>query len=216
MTEGTEYLYLHGSSKIVFWQRKQFDARAGKLVCANLQIARQPWSGVAGPLTAATSPSTLQLSRNFQYHSGVTTRRSFVRQSATGIAAVNQLLNANPLGLPIGCQVYPVREQLGKDFDGTLRELSGAGFKSIEMCSPQGYGGSAFTPLQSIKPAEMRQRIHAAGLQCDSSHYTMREFREHLPERIEYAKELGLKQMIMSSFAVGKNATMSDWLKAAG
>ena len=51
-------------------------------------------------------------------------------------------LRADPLGLPIGCQTYPVREALGKDFDGTLKQLAGIGYKSIEMCSPPGYAAS--------------------------------------------------------------------------
>jgi sugar phosphate isomerase/epimerase len=105
---------------------------------------------------------------------------------------------------------------LGKDFDGTLRELASIGFRTIEMCSPQGYRGPGFEPLASIKASEMRQRIQAAGLTCESCHYTMRELRDHLPERISFAKELGLKQMVLSSFAVAKDATMADWVRVAG
>ena len=49
----------------------------------------------------------------------------------------------------------------------------------------------------------------------ESTHYGMDELRNHLDERIEFAKESGQKQMILSSFGLPKNATMSDWLKAA-
>ena len=146
-------------------------------------------------------------------------RRSFLGQTAAGITALSPLarpLNAAPLGLPIGCQVYPVRELLGKDFDGTLRELASIGYRTIEMCSPQGYRGPGFEPLANVKASELRQRIRAAGLSCESSHYTMRELREHLPERIAYAQELGLKQMVLSSFAVAKDATIADWVRVAG
>ncbi|MEX2262530.1 MAG: TIM barrel protein [Bryobacteraceae bacterium] len=146
-------------------------------------------------------------------------RRSFFGRTAASVAALSPLartLSAAPLGLPIGCQVYPVRELLGKDFDGTLRELASIGYKTIEMCSPQGYRGPGFEPLAGMKASEMRQRIQAAGLSCESCHYTMRELRENLPERIAFAQELGLKQMILSSFSVGKNATMADWVRVAG
>ncbi len=54
---------------------------------------------------------------------------------------------ADPLGMPIGCQVYPVREALGKDFDGTLRGCGGHRVRTIEMCSPPGYGWAGFGPL---------------------------------------------------------------------
>ena len=148
----------------------------------------------------------------------IISRRRFVGKTATGIAALSPLawiLSADPLGLPIGCQVYPVREMLGKDFDGTLRELATIGYKAIEMCSPQGYAGP-FGPLASMKASELRQKIRAAGLECESCHYTMRELREHLSERIEFAQELGLRQMILSSFSVGQNATIADWVRVGG
>src|SRR3712207_2740203 len=107
-------------------------------------------------------------------------RRSLMIQSALGAG----VLSAAPLGLPIGCQVYPVREMLGKDLDGTLRELASIGYRTIEMCSPQGYGGPGFGPLATLKASELRKRIKDAGLGCESCHYTMRELRESLPERI--------------------------------
>jgi sugar phosphate isomerase/epimerase len=144
-------------------------------------------------------------------------RRELFKHAGTGVAAVTALKDAtaSPLGLPIGTQVYPVRNSLGKDFDGTLRDLASMGYRTIEMCSPQGYGGSAFTPLASMTGSEMRKRIQAAGLTCESSHYTFRELKENLPERIAYAKELGLKQMILASFSI-RDGSLSDWARAAG
>ena len=56
-------------------------------------------------------------------------------------------LRADPLGLPIGCQTCPVREALGKDFDGTLKQLAALGYRNIEMCSPPGYKMSGYGPL---------------------------------------------------------------------
>lgn len=141
-------------------------------------------------------------------------RRHFTVAAAA--AAVHPSLRADPLGLPIGTQTYPLRDMLGKDVDGTFRDIASMGYKTIEMCSPQGYAKSGFGALDEMKAPELKQKIKAAGLACESSHYTMREFREHLSERIDYARELGLKQMIMSSFAVGKDAKMADWLRAAG
>lgn len=88
------------------------------------------------------------------------------------------------------------------------------GYRTIEMCSPQGYGGS-FGPLASMTGSEMRKRIQAAGLECESCHYVVKELRENLPERIAYAQELGLKYMILSSFSI-RNAPLADWARAAG
>ena len=137
-------------------------------------------------------------------------RREFLAASATALA-----LRADPLGMPVGCQVYPVREALGKDFDGTLKELAGLGYRRIEMCSPAGYAGAGFGPLVGMKAAEMRKRIADAGLGCESCHYQFKELKENLDDRIVFAKELGLKQMVLSTFGVPAAAAMSDWMKAA-
>ena len=66
-----------------------------------------------------------------------------------------------------------------------------------------------------LKPKEMKQIINDAGLIFPSSHYGMDELRKHLGERIDFAKESGQTQMIISSFGLPKEATLSDWQKAA-
>jgi len=61
----------------------------------------------------------------------------------------------------------------------------------------------------------MREAIRAAGLSCESCHYSFVELQGHLDERIAYAKDLGLTQMVVSGFWLKKEATMDDWRKAA-
>jgi sugar phosphate isomerase/epimerase len=140
-------------------------------------------------------------------------RRQFMGAGAAAIAALE--LSADPLGLPIGCQTYPVREALGKDFEGTLRQLAGIGYKMIEMCSPPGYERSGYGSLINMKASDMRQTIKSAGLGCESCHYQFKELKENLDERITFAKELGLKQMVVSTFSLRPEATLGDWARAA-
>jgi sugar phosphate isomerase/epimerase len=142
-------------------------------------------------------------------------RRSFVGAAAGVAAAGCEALRAAPLGMPIGCQTYPVRELLGKDFPGTLQQLASIGYRAIEMCSPPGYERSGFGSLVKLKAPELRKIIRDAGLRCESSHYQFRELNENLDERIAFAKELGLKQMVLSMFGLPKTATMDDWVRAA-
>ena len=124
-------------------------------------------------------------------------------------------LSADPLGMPIGCQSWPVRDALAKDFPGTLKQLAGIGFRTLEMCSPPGYATSGFGPLAKMKAAEIRQAIDAAGLRCESSHFQFRELRESLDDRIAWSKEMGLTQMVLSTFGLPNNAAMADWMRAA-
>lgn len=153
------------------------------------------------------------------------TRRQFLGKSALGLGSVfvaSQIpLNLDaksfplPVKMPVGFQVWPVREMLVKDFHGTLKMVAGMGYQTVEMCSPPGYESSGFGPLMKLKPKEMKQIINDAGLICQSCHYGMDELRQHIDERIEFAKESGQTQMILSSFGLPKQATISDWLKAA-
>src|ERR1039457_3490631 len=141
-------------------------------------------------------------------------RRRLLGGGAISLASLASL-RADPLGLPIGCQTWPVREALGKDFPGTLKELAGIGYRSIEMCSPPGYERGGYGPLVGIKAADMKKTIHDAGLVCESCHYQFKELKENLDDRIAFAKELGLKQMVWSTFGAPQDASMGDWVKAA-
>ena len=124
-------------------------------------------------------------------------------------------LQANPLGLPIGCQTYPVRKIIAQDFPGTIKQLTGAGFENIELCSPWGYADSGFGGLAKYKGAELRKMLGDLGVKCISSHFGMKELRESLPERIAWAKELGLTQMMVPSLDGPRNPTMDDVKRVA-
>ncbi len=142
------------------------------------------------------------------------TRRQFLGAAPAALAGAAQALRADPLGMPVGCQVYPVREALAKDFEGTLRELAAIGYRTIEMCSPPSY--AEFRPLASLTATQMRRTIEGAGLRCESCHYNFRELKENLDERMAFAKELGLKQMVLSSFGLRAEATLAEYKQAAG
>src|SRR5262249_28336352 len=100
------------------------------------------------------------------------TRRDFLTKActaaATGIFLSGKMLRANPLGLPIGCQTWPVREMVAKDFPGTIKQLAKAGFESVELCSPVGYADSGFAGLAKYKPAELKRILSDAGVTCIS------------------------------------------------
>src|SRR5215471_15151529 len=149
------------------------------------------------------------------------TRRTFCKVASAQAAAVGLLssgivkLHANPLGLPIGCQTWPVREMIAKDFPGTLKTLAAAGFQSIEMCSPVGYDDNGFGGLVKFKGAELKKIIHDAGLSCVSSHFGIDELRKNQEDRITWAKDLGLTQMLVPSLDGPKRPTMDDVQRAA-
>jgi sugar phosphate isomerase/epimerase len=149
------------------------------------------------------------------------TRRTFCKVASTQAAVVGLLssgvlkIHANPLGLPIGCQTWPVREMIAKDFPGTLKTLAAAGFQSIELCSPAGYSDEGFGSLTKYKGSELKKIINDAGLTCVSSHFGMDELRKNQDERIAWAKDVGLTQMLVASLGGPKSPTMDDVKRAA-
>jgi sugar phosphate isomerase/epimerase len=144
-------------------------------------------------------------------------RREFIQTFAAGaaMAASVRLLHGDPLGLPIGCQTWPVREKIAKDFPGTLKELAAAGFQSVELCSPVGYADSGFAGLGKYSGAELRRILSDAGLKCVSSHFSIDELRKDQQGRIAWAKDVGLTQMLVPSLDGPKNPTMDDVKRAA-
>jgi sugar phosphate isomerase/epimerase len=144
-------------------------------------------------------------------------RRNFLQTaSATAIlGSLGRIAHADPLGLPIGCQTWPVRQLIARDFPGTLKQLAAAGFQSIELCSPVGYSGSGFGGLQKYPGAELRKVINDAGLTTVSSHFSMNELRKDQPARIAWAREAGLTQMLVASLGGPKTPTMDDVKRAA-
>ena len=144
-------------------------------------------------------------------------RRKFLKGASAGAVmfAAGEVLHANPLGLPIGCQTWPVRNLIAKDFPGTLKQLAAAGFQSIEMCSPVGYDDSGFGGLKKYSGTELRRIIHDAGLTCESSHFSLKELRNDQAERIAWARDVGMTQMLVASLGGPKNPGMDDVKRAA-
>jgi sugar phosphate isomerase/epimerase len=148
-------------------------------------------------------------------------RREFIKMASSSavlgaaFSTGGRMLHANPLGLPIGCQTWPVREMIAKDFRGTLKELSAAGFQTIELCSPVGYADSGFAGLSKFKGSELRRILHEEGLTCVSSHFSMDELRKNQDDRIAWAKDVGLTQMLVPSLDGPKHPTLNDVKRAA-
>jgi sugar phosphate isomerase/epimerase len=148
-------------------------------------------------------------------------RREFLKCAAANAAVAGVLsagaleLCANPLGMPIGCQTWPVRGMIAKDFPGTLKVLAEAGFQSIELCSPVGYSDSGFAGIGKYTGAELRRILADHGLTCVSSHFGIEELRKDQEGRIAWAKDVGLTQMIVPSLDGPKNPTMDDVKRAA-
>jgi sugar phosphate isomerase/epimerase len=122
-------------------------------------------------------------------------------------------LRANPLGLPIGSQVYPLRSML-KDFPAFAKTMADIGVTRLELCSPIGYGHD-FASLASGK--DVKKILGDHGMKAESSHFTMGELRNSHEKSIEWAKEVGITQMMTASLGEGNggNRPTLDQVKRA-
>jgi sugar phosphate isomerase/epimerase len=151
-------------------------------------------------------------------------RRSFIKKTSFGLGAAfvlsqlpKELLAAAAVNdMPIGFQSWTVKDKLGKDFTGTLKTMADMGYKLIELCSPKGYAQIGFGFLASMPTTDIKKTIEDAGLSCPSCHFGAAEFADDkIDDTIQFAHDLGLTQMICSTFWLPKTATLSDYLAAA-
>lgn len=151
-------------------------------------------------------------------------RRSFLTQTtkAAGAAvALSQLpkslfAEAAKHDMPLGFQSWTVKDKLSADFSGTLKTMADMGYKMIEMCSPKGYANIGFGAFTKMKTEDIKKTINDAGLTCPSCHFGSAEFApDKIDETIQFAKDLGLTQMICSTFWLPKTATLKDYQDAA-
>ncbi|MGB7824150.1 MAG: sugar phosphate isomerase/epimerase [Candidatus Sulfotelmatobacter sp.] len=101
--------------------------------------------------------------------------------------SVPQLI-ANALGLPLGLQLYSVRDILPKDYDGTLHQVAALGYREVEAA---GFFGHS--------PAEVKQAMDRVGLHCVSAHYPLTQLLPKVDETIQFGKDLGLSYIVCSS-----------------
>jgi sugar phosphate isomerase/epimerase len=122
-----------------------------------------------------------------------TSRRDFLKLAGAASVAAFALhevppLEAYPLGLPLGLQLYSLRNLLPTDFDGTLKAVAAAGYTEVEAAG-----------FYAMSAQDFKQSMDVAGLHCVSAHYPLSMLQPQLESIITYAKELGLQYIVCSS-----------------
>ncbi|HTZ76141.1 MAG TPA: TIM barrel protein [Candidatus Aquilonibacter sp.] len=131
-------------------------------------------------------------------------RRRFMQSTAgaiaaTGLAGALLELRADPLGLPIGLQLYTVGSDLQKDFDGTLKTIADIGYKAVE--------GASFASFQGKSPADLRKAFSDVGLTCPSAHVVQTTLTDdQMDQLIDFCHNLGLQYMVCATTPIGPPA----------
>jgi sugar phosphate isomerase/epimerase len=121
----------------------------------------------------------------------VVSRRSFL-SSAAFVAAASTIptrrLHASPLPPPIGLQLYSVRQDLARDYPGTLKRVAAIGYREVEAAGFYNHSAS-----------DVKRMMSDAGLRCISAHYSLADLLKSTDATIAYAKALGLEYVICSA-----------------
>ena len=134
------------------------------------------------------------------------TRRALLAQAglASAAAFLPRAVNAQPLRLPPGLQLWSVKEELARDFEGTLRALGAMGYKNVEAAGWQGR-----------TPRQFRDAVRDAGLDCVSCHYGLSDLIDNSEDRLAFARDVGVRYVLASSPAPSRPIDQSkDWAHA--
>jgi sugar phosphate isomerase/epimerase len=117
-------------------------------------------------------------------------RRDFVKAGSAALiysSFHSSILYAQSLKVPLGLQLYSVREQLPKDYEGILKQLGAIGFREVESA---GY--------YNHTAAQVKQAMSSAGLHLVSAHYGSDDLHQKLDEIISFSKDVGVSYIICS------------------
>lgn len=132
---------------------------------------------------------------------------AFSRRSFLALAgALPFALRASTLAagkVPVGLELYSVRDELTKDLNGTVQRVAKMGYEVVEFYSPY----FSWTPE---KAKEVRKLMDDLGIKCRSTHNSSDTLTAaNLPKAIELNQILGSKYVVMAS--AGKVQGADGW-----
>src|SRR5215470_11508374 len=94
------------------------------------------------------------------------TRREFIGTTiaAAAVASLPFASNANAAAkIPIGLEMYSVRETMAKDLNGTVRAVAAAGYEGLEFYAP-------YYDWTVAQAKDMRKLLDDLHIRCFSTH----------------------------------------------
>jgi len=118
------------------------------------------------------------------------TRRSFVALSATLPWALKA--RAASTSIPIGLELYSVREALKTDLEGTVRAVAQLGYQCVEFYAP-------YFDWTEAQAKQMRKLLDDLGIRCFSTHNDDKFFtKENIGKARDLNSILGAKYVVMA------------------
>ena len=136
------------------------------------------------------------------------TRRTFVMASlALSGSALAGEAKLRRRHVPVGLELYSVRDELAKDLMGTVRSVAKLGYEVVEFYSPY----AQWTPAYA---QDVRKLLDELNVKCLSTHNNRSGLEgDGLKKSIELNQILGSKTIVMAS--AGRTETRDDWKRVA-
>jgi sugar phosphate isomerase/epimerase len=125
----------------------------------------------------------------------------------TALAISPVSVGAKPRPLPVGLELYSVRDELAKDLFATVRRVAQMGYETVEFYSPY----QSWTPEYA---KEVRKLLDGLKLRCPSTHNSRSGLEgDGLQKAIELNRILGSRTIVLAS--PGRVQTQDDWKRLA-
>lgn len=139
------------------------------------------------------------------------TRRKFVRNvlgsALAGLCSTRAGLARDRSGRRIrkvGLQLYTVRRELEKDFEGALAKVAAIGYKEVE-----------FAGYFNHTPGQVKAILNRNGLSAPSAHVTLKAIKEDFGKTIESAKAIGHHYLVLAYLSAEERTSLDDYKRLA-
>ena len=106
--------------------------------------------------------------------------------------------------IPIALQMYTLRDEMEKDFAGTIRKVAEIGYAAVELA---GHGGLS---IQELSGLLADNHLKVAG-----SHIALEALENDLPKVIGEAQALGNRHVVVPYLSDDRRRTSDDYKKVA-
>ena len=137
------------------------------------------------------------------------TKNSISRRSFLAFFGVAPLYAAVAAGkrVPVGLELYSVRDALKEDLSGTVAQVAQLGYQCVEFYAPYYEWSLGYAQ-------QVRKQLDSLGMRCYSTHNSLQSFQpDGINKAIELNRVLGSRYIVMAH--PGEMKTVDDWKRIA-
>jgi len=133
-------------------------------------------------------------------------RRAFL---GSMVVAPLALTAASSKEIPVGLELYSVRDELEKDLKGTVRGVAKMGYQCVEFYSP-------YYDWTVAQAHDIRAELDELGIHCYSTHNGFNSFTpEGMGKAIELNNILGARYVVLASPGDSQTKDLDGWKRVA-